>query len=187
MPLQSEIITFCVSPVRTESFKSLLSNETLLKFSCPTSHLITIQQKYNAWKSRQKKKVKNWTTEGDRDMQNQNVFQRTMCKHGNVFALAAKSWLNIQLLQSWNKAIIWNLTSASSLMAREYLWHISSVTPFIVSHTHLPGSKHATCPLLHAEKPYVHGPKGTGGCSLYQRKQTRPLHHLHISRKRSLF
>jgi len=64
MPLQSEIITFCVSPVRMESFKSLLSNETLLKFSCPTSHLITIQQKYNAWKSRQKKKSKKLNNRG---------------------------------------------------------------------------------------------------------------------------
>lgn len=82
-------------------------------------------------------------------MQNQYIFPRTICKHGNTFALARKTTFEMWLFQSESKSVAWNLNSASSSVASKYIKLISPAESFTLWHTNFPALKHVPLSWAH--------------------------------------
>lgn len=105
-------------------------------------------------------------------MQNQYIFQRTICKHGNTFALATKTSLNMWLFKSESKSLAWNLNSANSSLASKYIKLI-----FHTSAHKFPRTQ--TCPTV----PGALLSLTSMGHKEQECKETFPSQHLHLPNK----
>lgn len=105
-------------------------------------------------------------------MQNQYIFQRTICKHGNTFALATKTSLNMWLFKSESKSLAWNLNSANSSLASKYIKLIFHTLAHKFPRTQ-------TCPTV----PGALLSLTSMGHKEQECKETFPSQHLHLPNK----
>lgn len=138
--------TVYVSPIRTKGFRlsySIIKLQTSLKFSCPVSHLITVQRDLKTIKKHRKKRSRKLNNRGRQGHAESVHIPKYKMQTWKCFCSGYEdlTQLNIWLFQSSGKAFTWILPQPAPLWPQSTA-NLSAVS-FAPAHLHVQHPNHA--------------------------------------------